>query len=163
MERFINITFNYYYKILKYCGKIDKKVSGVGIKMESPNIVKVDSKGRILIPVEFRSHMGVEEGTEMIIVPDTENNHFKILPIAKDCTAELKLLLCDMPGSLASVADALSANSFNILVSESRRMGDGLTEWKIIVDLADRNEGVETLSDVISNIDGVKSLDVIRK
>ncbi len=131
--------------------------------MESPNIVKVDSKGRILIPVQFRSHLGVEEGTEMIIVPDDENNHFRILPIAKDGTAELRMLLSNMPSSLASVADALSAHSFDILVSESRRMSGELTEWKIIVDLANRNDGLETLRDVISNIDGVKSLDVVRK
>ncbi len=131
--------------------------------MESPNIVKVDSKGRILIPVQFRDGMGVEQGTEMIIVPDDQNNHFKILPIAKECTAELRMLLSNMPSSLASVADALSAHSFNILVSESRRMGEDLTEWRIIVDLPNRNIGVDTLTDVISGINGVKSLDVIRK
>lgn len=131
--------------------------------MESPNIVKVDSKGRILIPVQFRSIMGVEEGTEMIIVPDDENKNFRILPISKKTTAEMKMLLSDMPGSLASVADALSANSFSILVSESKRVGNGLAEWKMIVELADSNDGVETLKDVISNIDGVKSLDVFRK
>jgi bifunctional DNA-binding transcriptional regulator/antitoxin component of YhaV-PrlF toxin-antitoxin module len=131
--------------------------------MESPNIVKVDSKGRILIPVQFRCDMGVEEGTEMIIVPDDQNNHFKILPIAKDSTAELRMMLSNMPSSLASVADALSANSFNILVSESRRMGEDLTEWRIIVDLPNRNDGVDTLRDVISSISGVKSLDVVKK
>lgn len=131
--------------------------------MESSNIVKVDSKGRILIPVQFRDNMGVAEGTEMIIVPDKENNHFKILPISKDCTAELRLLLGDMPASLASVADALAANSIDILVSESRSMGNGLTEWRIVVDTPDKSGGVETLKDVMSNINGVKSLDIVRK
>ena len=99
----------------------------------------------------------------MIIVPDAQNNHFKILPIAKDCTAEIRMLLSNMPSSLASVADALSAHSFNIMVSESRRMGEDLTEWRIIVDLPNRNNGVDTLTDVISSINGVKSLDVIKK
>lgn len=131
--------------------------------MGSTNIVKVDSKGRILIPVQFRDGMGVEEGTEMILLPDEKNNHFNILPLAKDCTAELRMLLSDMPSSLASVADALSAHSFNILVSESKRMDEQLTEWRIIVDLPDRKKGVDTLTDVISGISGVRSLDVIKK
>ena len=131
--------------------------------MESPNIVKVDSKGRILIPVQFRDDMGVEEGTEMIILPGDQNNHLKILPIAKDCTAELRMVLSDMPGSLASVADALSAHSYNILVSESKRMDEKLTEWRIIVDLPGRNKSVDTLTDVISGIKGVISLDIIKK
>ena len=131
--------------------------------MESSNIVKVDSKGRILLPVQFRDNMGVAEGTEMIIVPDEDGGHFKILPISKDATAELRLLLGDMPASLALVADALAANSFDILVSESRNMGNGLTEWRIVVDTADQKSGVEALKDVVSNIEGVKSLDVVRK
>ncbi|MBN2331119.1 MAG: ACT domain-containing protein [Candidatus Aenigmarchaeota archaeon] len=131
--------------------------------MQSPNIVKVDSKGRILIPVRFREGMGVTQGTEMIIAPDDQNNHLRVLPISKDCTAEIRMLLSNMPGSLASVADALSANSFNILLSESRSMGEDLAEWRIIVDVPDRNNGVDTLTDVISGINGVKSLDVIKK
>lgn len=131
--------------------------------MESPNIVRVDSKGRILIPVQFRDNLGVSAGTEMIIVPDDENNYFKILPIAKEGTAEMRLMLADVPGSLASVADALAANSCNILVSESRRMGEGLMEWKIIVDVPQRDTGLATLQDVITNINGVKSMDVVRK
>lgn len=131
--------------------------------MGSTNIVKVDSKGRILIPVRFRDDMGVEEGTEMIILPGDQNNHFNIFPIAKDRTAELRMLLSNMPSSLASVADALSANSYNILVSESKRMDEQLTEWRIIVDLPNRNKSVDTLTDVISGINGVKSLDIIKK
>ena len=131
--------------------------------MESSNIVKVDSKGRILIPVQFRENMGVGEGTEMIIVPDQNENHFKILPISKDCTAELRLMLGNMPASLASVADALAANSFDILVSESRSMGNGLTEWRIVVDTADKSSGVDALKDVVTGISGVKSLDIVRK
>jgi AbrB family looped-hinge helix DNA binding protein len=131
--------------------------------MESPNIVKVDSKGRILIPVNFRNQMGVEEGTEMIIVPDEDSSHLKILPIAKNSAAEIVMQLHDSFGSLASIADALSANAFNIIVSESRRMGDGMSEWRILVDLAGQNDGVDMLRDVISSIQGVRSLKILRK
>lgn len=131
--------------------------------MESPNIIKVDSKGRILIPVHLRNGMSIEEGTKIIVVPDNNNNHFKIIPIAKDSTAEIKVTLDNSPSSLASVADALSANAFNIILSESRRIGEELTEWKMIVDLSERNDGVERLRDVISNVEGVKSLDLAKK
>jgi AbrB family looped-hinge helix DNA binding protein len=131
--------------------------------MESPNIVRVDSKGRILIPVNFRNQMGVEEGTEMIIVPDQDNGHLKILPIAKNSSAEIRLQVLDSLGSLASIADALNANEFNIILSESRRMGAGLAEWRLLVDLSGRNDGVDTLKDVISGIQGVRMVEVTKK
>ncbi len=131
--------------------------------MENPNIVRVDSKGRILIPVNFRSQMGVEEGTEMIIVPDEENHHFKILPIPKDKTAEVRFQLSDYPGNLASISDVLSANDFRIFMSESKRMDEELMEWKIIVDLTGHSKGVDVLRALISGIEGVKSMEVVRK
>jgi len=131
--------------------------------METPNITKVDSKGRILIPVNYRNQMGVEEGTEMIIVPDEENKHIKILPISKDSTAEVRLQLDGALGGLAAVADALSANCFNIIMSESRNIGKGLAEWRILVDLSGRDDGTDALRDIISGLDGVRSLQVNRK
>jgi len=131
--------------------------------MQNQNITKVDSKGRILIPVNFRSSMNIEEGTEMIIVPDKDNNHFKIMPLAKGSTAELKLLMHSSPGCMSLIVDALSANACSILLSESRRIGEELTEWKLLVDMPHRNNGVETLQDVISNLEGVKDLKIIRK
>jgi AbrB family looped-hinge helix DNA binding protein len=130
--------------------------------MDSPHVVKVDSKGRILIPLHTRNSLGIEEGTEMIMVPDDENGHFKMLPISKNSTAEIKVML-EALSSFASVADTLSANAFNIILSESKRVGEELTEWKIIVDLADKNNGIDILRDVISNVEGVKSLDIIRR
>ncbi|MCK4714801.1 MAG: AbrB/MazE/SpoVT family DNA-binding domain-containing protein [Candidatus Aenigmarchaeota archaeon] len=127
--------------------------------MDSPHIVKVDSKGRVLIPVDIRSGMGIEEGTRIIVVPDGDNGHFKMTPIVKNKTAEVKVMLREL-SSMASVADALSANSFNVIISESRMLDKKLTEWKILVDMSERNNGVETLKDIISHVDGVKSLDV---
>ena len=130
--------------------------------MDSSHVVKVDSKGRVLIPVDIRNHLSIGEGTEMIVVPNGDNGRFEMIPIAKNKTAEIKLIL-EKLSSFASVADALSGNSFNIILSESKRIGEELTEWNIIVDLAGRNNGAETLRDIISHIDGVKSLDVKRK
>ena len=127
--------------------------------MDSPHIMKVDSKGRVLIPVDIRAGMDIEEGTRIIVVPDGDNGHFKMTPIVKNKTAEVTVRLKEL-SSMASVADALSANSFNVIISESRMLDKKLTEWKILVDMSERNNGVETLKDIISHVDGVKSLDV---
>ncbi len=130
--------------------------------MESPHIVKVDSKGRVLIPANVRSGMHIEEGTQIIVMPDGENGHFRMTPIVKGRTAEVRMGLEDL-SSMASVADALSSNSFSIILSESRRVDARLTEWKMLVDMSDRNDGVQILRDIISHVDGVKSLDVYAK
>jgi len=127
--------------------------------MDSPHIVKVDSKGRVLIPVEIRTNMSIEEGTQIIVMPDGDNGHFNMTPIVKDHTAELKIRMVGL-SSMAPVADALSANSFDVILSESKRMNEELTEWKVLVDIPSRNNGVKTLKDIISNVEGVKSIDV---
>jgi len=131
--------------------------------MDSPHIVKVDSKGRILIPVNIRNNLEIDEGTEIIVVPEMGEGHFKIMPISRNTTAELKVMLGGSPSALASVADALSANAFNIIISESKRIARELTEWKIIVDLPDNNGSIDTLRDVLTNVEDVKSIDVTKR
>jgi AbrB family looped-hinge helix DNA binding protein len=127
--------------------------------MDSPHIVKVDSKGRVLIPADIRSGMGIDEDTQIIVLPDGENGHFRMTPIIKNRTVEVNVRIGEL-SCMSSVADALSANSFNVILSESRRVSDGETDWKMLVDLSGRNGGAETLRDIISHVDGVKSLDV---
>jgi AbrB family looped-hinge helix DNA binding protein len=130
--------------------------------MDSPHVVKVDSKGRVLIPAGIRSGMDIDEGTRIIMVPDGNNGHLRMTPIVKSRTAEVKLRL-EALSSMAAVAEALSTNSFSVILSESRRVDDRLTEWKMLVDMSGRNDGVGLLRDLISRVDGVKTVDVSMK
>ena len=132
--------------------------------MRNTNIVKLDSKGRILVPIHIRNMLKAEEGTEVAIIPDKNNGHVKILPLVNGKTAEIKLLLKDLPGSLANIANILSEHDIDIIMSESRTLARGqLAEWNVIVDTSNFNKGFDTLKERLLNTDNVKNVEVVRK
>ena len=130
--------------------------------MRKSNIAKIDSKGRILLPVHVRRSMNTEDGTEFVIFP--EDGCIKILPLLKGKTAELRFLINDAPGSLAAVANALSDFGVNIIMSQSRTMPKNKTaEWDIIADITGLNGGFENIKTHFeTNTNGiVKKMEVV--
>jgi len=108
--------------------------------MKNSKIIKIDSKGRILIPAQIRDFLNVNKGTEIILIPDNRKTQLKILPLTKEKTAKLKFFLSDSPGSLAYVANILAKYNVNILASESRTTVKRQTaEWNIIADISKCN------------------------
>jgi bifunctional DNA-binding transcriptional regulator/antitoxin component of YhaV-PrlF toxin-antitoxin module len=132
--------------------------------MRNSNIVRLDSKGRILIPIHIRNTLKADEGTEVVIIPDKNNSHMKVLPLVNGKTAEIRLLLNDLPGSLASIANMLSEHDIDIIMSESRTLAKGkLAEWNVIVDTSNFNNGFEGLKQRLLNSELVKNVEVVRK
>ncbi len=132
--------------------------------MRNSNIVKLDSKGRVLIPIHIRNMLKADNGTEVVIIPDKDNGHMKILPLVNGKTAEIKLLLKDLPGSLANIANILSEYDIDIIMSESRTLARGqLAEWDVIVDTSNFNNGFDLLKGRLLNSELVKSVEVVRK
>ncbi len=141
-------------------GKVWVQVSD----MRNSNIVKLDSKGRVLIPIHIRNMLKADSGTEVVIIPDKDNGHMKVLPLVNGRTAEIKLLLKDLPGSLANIANILSEYDIDIIMSESRTLARGqLAEWDVIVDTSNFNNGFENLKGRLLNSELVKNVEVVRK
>lgn len=131
--------------------------------MRNSNIVRVDSKGRILIPIHIRKFLGADDGTEIIIIPDREKGQAKVLPLIKEKTSEIRFLINDIPGSLAKIADTLSAYGLNIIMSESRTLVKGKSaEWDVIVDTSESNGTIEQLKKDLQHSKTIKGLEVLR-
>ena len=132
--------------------------------MRNSNIVRLDSKGRILIPIHIRDMLKADEGTEVIIIPDKKNEHMKVMPLVNGKTAEIRLLLQDLPGSLAGIAGILSEHDIDIIMSESRTLAKGkLAEWDVIINTSNFNDGFEGLKERLLSSELVKSVEVVRK
>jgi AbrB family looped-hinge helix DNA binding protein len=52
--------------------------------MNNQNIIRMDSKGRILIPIHIREKMDIAPGTEMMIFTDDNNGHAKLKPFIRE-------------------------------------------------------------------------------
>ncbi len=132
--------------------------------MRNTNITRLDSKGRILIPAHIRKRIGAGEGTEMVIVPDNENRHAKILPLVNGKTAEFRLLINDAPGSLARIANIFVDYNIDIIMSQSRCVMKGkLAEWDIIADVSECNGNINQLKNALMSSDLVRSIDLVKK
>lgn len=129
--------------------------------MHNSKIIKMDSKGRILIPSQIRDLLNVDVGNEIVLIPDNENAQLKILPLIEGKTARLKILLSDTPGSLANVAKTLADSNINILTSESKSINkSNIAEWDVIVEVTDSLNNIE---EILLNSGHIKNIEVIRK
>ena len=132
--------------------------------MKNSNITKIDSKGRILIPLHMRSFLNTNKGTEIILIPDEEKTQLKILPLIKEKTAKFKFILFDSPGSLANIANTLAKYNVNILMSESRTTIERETaEWEVIVDISKCNRNINKIKENLLKSKFIKEIEIIRK
>ena len=132
--------------------------------MRNSNIVKLDSKGRVLIPIHVRKFLNVEDGTELIIVEDNDKQQVRVLPLIKEKTAELRFMIGDMPGSLAYIADTLANYKINIIMSESRTLVKGkMAEWDVIVDTSECNGSLDQFKKEVTGSGKIKDVEILRK
>jgi AbrB family looped-hinge helix DNA binding protein len=131
--------------------------------MRNSNITRVDSKGRILIPIHIRKLLGAEDGTEIIIIPDNDKSQVRMLPLVRDKTAEMRLVMNDVPGTLAHIANSLANHSVNIIMSESRTIQKGKTaEWDVIVDISEANGSMDALKTDLEKSKDIRKVEIVR-
>ena len=101
--------------------------------MKNFNVVKLDSKGRIILPYHVREYMGLKEGVELLI-SNNEKKELRIFPLISG-TAELRIVMADVPGSLSKVLNMITKHKIDILMSTSKTIEKGkIAEWNAIID-----------------------------
>jgi bifunctional DNA-binding transcriptional regulator/antitoxin component of YhaV-PrlF toxin-antitoxin module len=131
--------------------------------MRNSNITRVDSKGRILIPIHIRKMLGADDGTEIMIIPEHDKGQVRMLPLVREKTAEMRIIMNDVPGSLAHIADSLAAHNVNIIMSESRTITKGKSaEWDVIIDTSEANGGMEKLKAELESSKDIKKVEIMR-
>jgi len=130
--------------------------------MKNFNVVKLDSKGRIIVPFHIRDYLGLKEGNELIIV-NNEKKELRIFPLINGNTAHVRIVMSDTHGSLAKIMGSLSKNDADILMSMSRTIERGkIAEWSAIIDVSEC-KNTKKLESELSELDVVKKLEFERK
>jgi len=107
--------------------------------MRMSEIVRVDARGRLVMPSSIRDALGLREGMYVMLVADLERKDIRIVPFAdpEAKLVELQITLRDAPGSLARVATVLANNRVDLLSTESRTLKRGESaEWYAIADVS---------------------------
>lgn len=114
-------------------------------------VTKMDSKGRISIPLALRHHMRLGQGDELML--SAESKELRLSPVGGG-NAELNVKFrksANVSESLANVMRVLSKNKIDIVNSEVQAL-EGRANWRAVVDTADYKK----LKNEIAELEGVQ-------
>ncbi|MCS7113629.1 MAG: ACT domain-containing protein [Nitrososphaerota archaeon] len=106
--------------------------------MHRVDVVKLDGKGRILVPIDIRRILGLRKGMYLLIVADSERGEIRLTPFldSRAKLARITVGLKDIPGALARIAGILAEIGIDLLFSESRTIRRGEeAEWIAVADM----------------------------
>jgi len=129
--------------------------------LRTSEIVRVDAKGRIIIPMNFRQIFGLREGMYVQLNADLDEKELQIMPFADPNArlTEFRITLTDKPGALAEAAQALAEANVNLLSTESRTTKkDENAEWIAIGDVSKVNVDLDALKRRLSGLRKIKGV-----
>jgi len=103
------------------------------------SIIRLDTRGRLVIPNEFRETLDLKQGDNVLLSLDSKTNTITISPIYGKQTdlIKIQLIFGDTPGSLAKIATLLSELKIDLIMTESKSLQRGTkARWDIIADIS---------------------------
>lgn len=131
--------------------------------MRISEIVKLDDRGRVSLPMNIRNSMGLTEGTYAMLVADLERHEIRMVPFAdpEAKLAELQMAFSDVPGALAKAATILAEHRVDLLSTESRTLKRGeVAEWHVIADVSRCRKKLAELKRAIVNAGIAKDVEL---
>lgn len=106
--------------------------------MPKTYLLKIDDRGRILVPQAVRDMMGLRPQSETLGTYDSEKNIFTLMPVRQRGNfVRIVFKISDQPGSLAKVANSLASSGINLMATSSTTLIPGkLAEWEVIADVS---------------------------
>lgn len=122
---------------------------GAGI-IRLTEILSLDARGRIVIPKNIRKLLNIDDHSQLMLEADSERKEMKLIPFYDvEKTVQMRIILDDIPGSLASIAKIFGDMNLNLLYGNSRIIQRGkVAEWTVISSLPN-NITLEELRDKI--------------
>ena len=103
------------------------------------SILKLDTRGRLVIPNEFREMLNLKEGDEVLLSLDINTDTITISPIYGKPTdlVKIEIEFGDTPGCLAKIAKKIADLKIDLIMTESKSFQRGKkARWDLIVDIS---------------------------
>ena len=126
-------------------------------------IVRLDTRGRLVIPNEFRESLDLRRGDSVLLSLDKASNSISISPVYGD---QQNLVLMDIefgdaPGSLAEAASILAKLGVDLVMTESKSFQRGArARWNIIADVSGSGKPVKEIQREIRKSKKVESVSI---
>jgi AbrB family looped-hinge helix DNA binding protein len=129
------------------------------------SIIRLDTRGRLVIPNEFRDTLDLKEGDEVLMSLDTKTNTLTISPIygKADNLIKIEIEFDDKPGSLAKLAEALAKINIDLIMTESKSFQRGSkARWYIIADITKCPYGINEIKETLLQSHSVESVSITK-
>ena len=132
--------------------------------MKETEILKIDSRGRIVIPRSMRKALGLKENSHIMLISDSEENELRIIPLpfSEDQTfMRIKVIIPDTPGALSQVSKVFGELGLSLLYGQTVVIKKGKTaEWSVISPIPEMP--VDDFEKVLIEKGGAKSVVIER-
>lgn len=103
------------------------------------SIVRLDTRGRLVLPNEFRESLNLKEGDEVLVSLDQKTDTLLISPIYGNQTdlVKMEIEFGDTPGCLAKIAEKVADLKIDLIMTESKSSQRGKkARWDVIADVS---------------------------
>jgi AbrB family looped-hinge helix DNA binding protein len=105
--------------------------------MAKLELVKIDSKGRVVLPQAFRETLRLRENDRAFLALDEENERIVISPGGERNLTLMEIEMGDAPGTLARLAAALAKEGVDLVSTESHSLDRSRNAvWRVLANTA---------------------------
>ena len=129
------------------------------------SIVRLDTRGRLVIPNEFRGPLNLKEGDEVLLSLDQKTDTITISPIygKPQDIIKMEIEFSDTPGCLARIAQKIADMNIDLVMTESKSSQRGNTaRWTIISDLSKSSYSANEIKQSLLQSGFVESMSITK-
>ena len=127
------------------------------------SIIKLDTRGRLVIPNEIREPLNLKEGDEVLISLDNKTDTITITPVYGEPRdlIKMEIIFGDAPGCLAKIAQKIADLKIDLILTESKSSQRGKkARWNIIADISKSNLSAKEIKQILLQSGFMESMSV---
>jgi AbrB family looped-hinge helix DNA binding protein len=129
------------------------------------SIIKLDTRGRLVIPNEFREALNLKEGDEVLISLDRKTDTLTISPIygKPSDLVKMEIEFGDTPGCLAKIAEKVADLKIDLIMTESKSSQRGKrARWDVIADISKCSNSINEIKQLLMQSGFVESVSITK-
>ena len=127
------------------------------------SIIRLHTRGRLVIPNKFREVLALKEGDEVILSLDRKTDTLKISPIYGTPTdlVRMELEFGDTPGCLVKIANKIADKKIDLVMTESKSSQRGKKARRdIIADISKPSNSINQIKQLFLQSGLVDSMSI---